>query len=220
VRVSVLEQAEQAELGEATCGRGDVSVVEKVVGYKKIKYHTHENVGYGDVHLPEMQMHTTACWFTVPERVVVRQGVARALVLDAMRGIGHALHTVACIGLMADPGDLGTTLGDKSDPQGAHERAGPAVVPGKGVGGGPSFDPTLFLYDHIAGGVGLAQRLYEVRHEFLQRTRALIESCGCQDGCPVCVGPVVGSVEALGDEGQTRKRIALALLNDLGVGLH
>ena len=51
-------------------GWGEVAVVEKVVGYKKIKFYTHENAGYGDVRLPEMQMHTTAFWLTVPERVV------------------------------------------------------------------------------------------------------------------------------------------------------
>ena len=49
---------------------GEVSVVERVVGYKKIKFHTHENVGYGEVQLPEMQMHTTAFWLTVPEPVL------------------------------------------------------------------------------------------------------------------------------------------------------
>ena len=50
-------------------GWGDVKVVEKVIGYKKIKFYTHENAGYGDVRLPEMQMHTTAFWLTVPEDV-------------------------------------------------------------------------------------------------------------------------------------------------------
>src|SRR4029077_15406733 len=43
VRVSVLEVGDEQALGLSPCGRGDVSVVEKVVGYKKIKYHTHEN---------------------------------------------------------------------------------------------------------------------------------------------------------------------------------
>jgi DEAD/DEAH box helicase domain-containing protein len=224
VRVSVIERAEEVPLGEApsaelaTIGRGDVSVVEKVVGYKKIKYHTHENVGYGDVHLPEMQMHTTAIWLTVPETIVQRQAVERPVVIDALRGIANALHTVACVGLMTDPGDLGTTLGNKTDPDG---------VPSKG-GGGPGFDPTVFLYDHIPGGVGLAPRLFEARHELLRNARALLQSCPCEQGCPACVGPVIGepgmSPAALppgpsagASQQRSRKRVALALLDDLGV---
>ena len=43
-------------------GLGEISVVNKVVGFKKIRFHTHENVGFGEVHLPEMQMHTSAFW--------------------------------------------------------------------------------------------------------------------------------------------------------------
>jgi DEAD/DEAH box helicase domain-containing protein len=214
VRVSVIERAEEQPLHEgqaASIGRGDVSVVEKVVGYKKIKYHTHENVGYGDVHLPEMQMHTTALWLTVPEAVVQRQEVERPLVIDALRGIANALHLVACVGLMTDPADLGRTLGDKTDPDG---------VPGKG-GSGPGYDPTIFLYDHVPGGVGLAPRLFEARHELLRNARALLQACPCEHGCPACVGPVIGTPGTHVDVLPPRKRIALALIADLGVaGLH
>jgi DEAD/DEAH box helicase domain-containing protein len=192
----------------ALTGRGDVSVVEKVVGYKKIRYHTHENVGYGEVNLPEMQMHTTAFWLTIPEPVVQRQGVPRAQVVDALRGVAHALHTVASVGLMTDPCDLGTAIGDAREPGG---------VPAKGAGG-VGFDPTLFMYDRVPGGVGLAPRLYDAREELLRRARSLIEGCGCDQGCPACVGPrapVAPAADA------SHKRTALALLADLGVaGTH
>ncbi len=217
VNVSVLEQERGAPLSEAVCEHGEVSVVEKVVGYKKIKYHTHENVGYGDVRLPEMQMHTTSFWLTVPEVVVQRQRVDRPAVVDALRGIAHALHTVASIGLMSDPADLGHTIGDKSEPDG---------VPGKGGGGGsggPGFDPTIFLYDRVPGGIGLSPRLFEAREELLRRARALCEGCQCDDGCPTCVGPVTGSPDAPvdGPAECSRKAIALELLTDLGVsGTH
>src|SRR5690606_31957897 len=80
--------------------------------YKKIKFFTHENAGYGDVHLPEMQMHTTSFWLTVPEPVLEELAVPRALAVDALRGLGAALETVASLALMCDPRDLGQTLGD------------------------------------------------------------------------------------------------------------
>jgi len=165
---------------QLTAACGDVSVVEKVVGYKKIKFHTHENVGYGEVSLPEMQLHTSACWMTVPEAVVVAQPWPRPTVIDALRGVGHALHTVASVSLMVDPRDLGYTLGDRKDAE---------ALPGKGSSARPGFDPTWFLYDRMPGGVGLAPRLYEQRQELLARTLSLLESCSCESGCPSCVGP-------------------------------
>ena len=93
-------------------GWGEVAIVEKVIGYKKIKFYTHENAGYGDVRLPEMQMHTTAFWMTVPESVCATVPEGRAAVIDGLRGAGVALETVATLALMCDPRDLGTTLGD------------------------------------------------------------------------------------------------------------
>ena len=139
-RVEVLEEQETTTVGDAppvpaSAGLGEVSVIEKVVGYKKIKFHTHENVGYGDVRLPEMQMHTTAFWFLVPEVVVQALPYARPTVVDALRGFGNALHTVSAVGLMIDPRDLGHTLGDRTDEN---------TPPGKRRGGAPGFDPTLF----------------------------------------------------------------------------
>jgi DEAD/DEAH box helicase domain-containing protein len=162
--------------------RGEVNVVERVVGYKKIKFHTHENVGYGDVVLPEMQLPTTAWWVAFPEEIVRLAGVERPVFLDALRGIAGAMHTVASLGLMIDPRDLGWTLSE---------------------------DPAIYLYDHVAGGIGLAPRLYEDRESVLRRAFELIAGCGCDDGCPACVGPVVESA---------RKRVALDVLRLLGIG--
>ncbi len=212
-RVSVIEEDDGAavRLGgthSLAAGVGEVSVVEKVVGYKKIKFHTHENVGYGDVHLPEMQMHTSGFWLTFPEALVSVQRVARPVVIDALRGLSHAMHTVAAVGLMVDPRDLGRTLGDRSDPEGPPEKGGE----------GPGFDPTIFLYDHVPGGVGLAPRLFDEREALLRRTRALVEGCACDDGCPACIGPEIAAGEVpLPVPPITRKRVALEVLEAVGV---
>jgi DEAD/DEAH box helicase domain-containing protein len=99
---------------------------------------------------------------------------------------------------MCDPRDLGTSLGDaQTDEDGApqvprRERGGPR----------PGYHPTLFLYEHVPGGTGLAERIWEQRDTLLERTLRMIESCPCPTGCPACVGP----------GGESRKRLALALL--------
>ncbi len=192
-------------------GWGEVSVVEKVVGYKKIKFFTHENAGYGDVRLPEMQMHTTAFWLTVPEERVRSYPYGRAAAISGLRGLGGALETVATLALMCDPRDLGATLGEANpDHEAGDEAAAPARSAPRGGGVTPGYNPTLFLYEHIPGGTGLAERIFEQREVLLARARRLIESCPCPGGCPSCVGPG-GETESE----RTRKAIALDLLDDL-----
>ena len=211
VQIALLEESATGSVGggglgapgEWSSGWGEVSLVEKVVGYKKIKFQTHENAGYGEVRLPEMQMHTTAFWLTLPESRIFRVVAGRAAAIDAMRGIGRALETVSTLALMCDPRDLGFALGDAdaSNPDGA-------AIPRK-VTGGPQrgYSPTLFLYEHVPGGTGLAERIFEQRDVLLARARVLVERCPCTAGCPVCVGPA----DAHG-AGYTRKSVALELL--------
>jgi DEAD/DEAH box helicase domain-containing protein len=194
-RVEVLSEASREERSAVTFGTGEVSVIEKVVGFKKVKFHTHENVGYGEVALPELQMHSAAFWLTVPEHVVGDISAPRVEIVDAVRGLGNAMHSVACVGLMIDPRDLGKTLGSRV--------------------GQPLMEPTLYFYDEIPGGVGLSPRLYDEREALMGRARQLVEACPCDDGCPGCIGLDVG-VGAPRKHG--RKRLSLTVLEKLSAG--
>jgi DEAD/DEAH box helicase domain-containing protein len=200
--VEVIEQAKVAPLGRARVGLGDVKVIEKVTGYKKIKFFTHDNAGYGDVFLPEMQMHTQSFWLTLPEALVAELPWPRPTVIEGLRGLGVALETVAAVALMCDPRDLGRTLGD-----GGSEGAAPGRDPFAGRTGG--LDPTVFLFDAHPGGVGLVERIFERAEDLLGAARSVIQSCPCQAGCPACIGP---------HEGSGNKEIALGILATIGVG--
>jgi DEAD/DEAH box helicase domain-containing protein len=199
-QVSVLENTATGPLGASwASGWGEVAVVEKVVGYKKIKFFTHENAGYGDVRLPEMQMHTQAFWVTVPELECTACSAGKAAAVDGLRGIGKALETIATLALMCDPRDIGATMGDL---------AAEDTVPGKyrsGIHAG--YSPTLFLYEHTPGGTGLSERIFEQRDALLRRARDLIARCPCVGGCPSCVGPADANAT------HPRKSVALELLH-------
>ncbi len=109
-----------------------------------------------------------------------------------------ALETVATLSLMCDPRDLGQTIGDQS------EGDGPATgghVPDEG------FDPTVFLFDNVPGGVGLAERIHEQAAELVSSARLLVMGCPCSDGCPMCVGAT--------EMGGIRKRATLTLLKKI-----
>jgi DEAD/DEAH box helicase domain-containing protein len=71
------------------------------------------------------------------------------------------------------------------------------------------FEPNLYLYDAYPGGIGFSEPLFRVCDLLLARTRALIESCECEAGCPSCVGPA-------GERGEKAKEAALAILSRLG----
>jgi DEAD/DEAH box helicase domain-containing protein len=200
-KVTVIDEEARSPIGRSITAHGEVSVVEKVVGYKKIKFHTHENTGYGDVRLPDIEMHTTSFWLTVPNHLLEETGLGRAAAIDGLRGIGRALETVATLALMCDPRDIGQTLGDGGEDGELPPSGGHAPQPG--------YDPTVFLFDNIPGGVGLAERIYEQAAELVARARALIRGCSCEGGCPLCVGATEATL--LG----ARKRAALALLGRL-----
>lgn len=194
-KVAILDDHATGPLGRASVGFGEISLVEKVVGYKKIKFYTHENTGYGDVRLPDIQMHTMGFWLTVPEALCEELGMGRAAAIDGLRGIAVALETVSTLAMMCDPRDIGQTIED----------AQAARVPQEEREGRAIYEPTAFLFDNVPGGVGIAERVHERAAELVASARLLIRGCACEDGCPMCVG----AAEA---PGGLRKRAALGLL--------
>jgi DEAD/DEAH box helicase domain-containing protein len=88
--------------------------VNKVVGYKKIKFYTSENLGYGEVNLPEKDMHTTSYWFTIPRHQLARLSYNQEEIIDGLAGLAYSLHHLAAMMLMADLHDIDRAIGDKS----------------------------------------------------------------------------------------------------------
>ncbi len=164
--LEVFEEAEEARPGKRQ--RGEVMVAWKVTMFKKLKYHTHENVGWGSISIPEQEMHTTATWLVPPAALVNRYD--RDTLDGALIGLSRVARTTAALLLMCDPRDLGVL----------------AQVQAPFTG-----QPTLYLYDAVPGGVGLTERLFTLTGELLQACREALESCPCVDGCPACVGPAI-----------------------------
>jgi DEAD/DEAH box helicase domain-containing protein len=152
----------------ATGGRrihGEVMVASLVTLYKKLKFVTDENVGWGPVDLPEIELQTTAYWLTAED---AGRGWRRNELDVALLGAGRAIQTVASVLLMVDPRDLGLVTQVRSP----HHEA-----------------PTIYLYEAMPGGVGLSERLWERHDDLIGAARELIEGCGCDAGCPACTGP-------------------------------
>ena len=203
-KVTVLDIAE----GEgAVATHGDVHVSSRVVGFKKIKFYTNENVGSGELDLPEQQMHTTAYWLSVPRETMQALPWSKDDKRDGVVGLGFAMKSVATLLLMCDTRDLGVAFGQGDDARGDTQPTGGRTAIPESLGD----EPRIYLYDAFPGGIGFTAPLFGMHRDLLGRTRALIASCECDHGCPTCVGPI-------GETGPRAKTVALALLAALGAG--
>jgi len=191
--------------GPAAKTHGDVQVRSQVVGFKKIKFYTLENVGSGKLELPENEMHTTSYWITLSRELVHSLPFAVSERQDGLFGLLYALESVASLLLMCDRMDLGATIGEGAPDMEAYE-ADPSG--NSEFREGQFFQPTLYLYDAYPGGIGLSEPLYHLHDLLVTRARELVASCTCEKGCPSCVGPA-------GETGKRTKAVALAILDRL-----
>jgi len=193
---------------------GEVHVVSRVVGFKKIKFYTNENVGSGELDLPEQQMHTSAYWLTIPAAVMASLPYSADDRRDGVVGLAFAMRHVAQLLLMCDGHDIGLSVdGGPSltgragalarqarDPDPAARRAEAGTAAGE--------SGNIFIYDNYPGGIGFSRPLFDMHLILLDRTRELVDGCPCESGCPSCVGPE-------GDTGPNAKAVASRILSAL-----
>src|SRR6266508_998485 len=167
VTVQVLDTFASA-VGEGL-GRshGEVKITSLASMFKKIRFHTHENIGAGPIHLPEQTLHTTGYWITVDPALWISLG--RESLEAGLQGMAHSLRHVASLRLMCDPRDLGAV---------AEVRSVTTQL------------PTVTVFEVYPGGVGFAARLFELHRELLEDAATLVRDCPCAAGCPSCIGPL------------------------------
>ncbi|MGD8274395.1 MAG: DUF1998 domain-containing protein, partial [Thiohalocapsa sp.] len=206
----------------AAVAHGEVHLVRRYPGYKKIRYYSHDNIGYGNIDLPDQEMHTTAVWWQLHPSVLVKAVAecfgSRERLVEGFLGAAYALHHVAALRAMAEILDLGRAVGDGQGrwfavvaPDGRGQLRDPDNRPLDGPPAG-GFEPTLFLYDNYPGGVGLSAPLFDVAATLVVDALALVQGCACSAGCPACVGPILPGDE---QRSQTPRQLALAVLGML-----
>lgn len=183
VDIKVLDVFREEEHDGLRRCSGEVSVTWLPSIYKKIKFGTHENVGWGEIHLPESTMHTSAFWLEFPETVGDALGLTRSQVGEALQALANTLRQVAPVQVMCDPSDIRAM---------AMLRA-PYTQ-----------KPTVCLYETYPGGVGFSDKLMTQVAPLLGAAISLISGCACSEGCPSCVGPG-------GEVGRHGKRGAIQL---------
>ena len=188
VSLSLLSIEQEAE----NAGLGEIKVTALVKIFKKMRFDTGENVGYGPVRLPETDMHTTAMWITVPDEIA--NSYDKDTLQGGMLGIANLVRIAAPFVLMCAEHDVAVHYQVK------------CAFTGK---------PTLILYDNCPGGIGLADKVFRMREMILRQCLSIVSDCSCPSGCPSCVGPA----SIVGNDGKkAAKRILESLISSETAG--
>jgi DEAD/DEAH box helicase domain-containing protein len=147
---------------------GEVAVSRVTTGFKKVKFHTHENLGMGKVYLPEQEIQTSALWWEFPGDLFVDPYFKESVIGEGLKGIAYTLNNLIPIYIMCDITDI-------------------SVVPM--VRAPFSQKPTIYIYDKYQGGIGLSKKLFDIDRAVLKAVYEHITQCACKNGCPTCTGP-------------------------------
>jgi len=172
--IKVLEVFEKGEELNMKHAYGEVAITTVSTCYKKIKFYTHENIGFGEISLPPEEMHTTAYWLTLADdiRELLKHLESESTSFNLSSGLlalSNVLINVVPLYVMCDPKDIRAVSEVRSPFTG---------------------EPTIYIYDNYPGGVGFSEKMFELRRTLLQAAQELIQGCGCEKGCPSCVGPI------------------------------
>ena len=190
-QVRELESFETADHAGVQLAHGDVRINTQIVGFKKVKFYTMENVGAGSLSMPEREMHTTSFWIHFPAAFLAQfSDLSPTEKQNGLTGLGNVLRTVAALLLMCDPRDLGVAITDAALQQ---QRV---------------WEPDLFLYDNYPGGIGQSAPLFKIAPKLLEGAAGLLRNCPCESGCPACAGP-------MGEIGERGKEAALRIAETL-----
>ncbi|OGD26809.1 MAG: helicase [Candidatus Aminicenantes bacterium RBG_19FT_COMBO_65_30] len=212
-KITILDLFDKKALEAGRVSHGEVHVATQVVGFKKIKFHTMENVGAGDLTLPQNEMHTTAYWLTVSSALMQTIPFPAEQRVNGLFGVAYLLHHVSPLFMMCDIHDVGVSIGDNTSGESLPPRIMPARPAVQGqedmpVVMDPDFEPNIFIYDNYPGGIGLSPSLFSLEGRLLDHALRTLEVCPCRDGCPSCVG-------ATNESGKDAKKVARAILQGL-----
>lgn len=190
IRTLQVDQEVECDPSQATEARrfGDVSVTTVIARFKKVKFETHESIGYGPVTVPQLEVQTEAMWWTFRPTLAAEMKREGFEISQGLQGVANLLRNAVPIYVMCDPRDVGVMARVRSP----HDER-----------------PSIIVWDRYAGGIGLARRLYTMDRRILRACKSMAADCTCDDGCPACVGPAL-------EAGSGARQAAVWLLDRMG----
>ena len=161
----ILSESLNIRVGPLSLHLGQISVSSRVIAFQKKRVGSDEVLGMEELELPTQEFVTEGLWFTIPpELLPAEQELSR--LPGAIHAIEHALIALLPLFAMCDRWDIGGL----STP--VHSQ---------------TEEPTIFVYDGVAGGVGISRQGFERFPEWIRDAHALVRDCPCEAGCPSCI---------------------------------
>lgn len=190
-KISVLDIFDESQKNRYDFYFGDVHVFSQVVGFKKLKFFSNENVGAGDLQLPQQEMHSTAFWISLKGESLENLQISSEEKAEAVSGISRLIRHVAAVILMCDVNDLGVAVEDNLTKAEINVNRIKQMSSDDVQNSFREFEPNIYIYDNYPNGIGFSQVLFEKGEDLLRMTLETIDSCSCLRGCPSCVGPPI-----------------------------
>ena len=169
---------------------GDVEVTNHVTGFRKRRSFTEELIGEEPLDLPPRRFNTVGLWFDIPQHILDWVAKERLDLAGGLHAAEHAAIGVLPLYALCDRNDIGGV----STP--LHPDTG---------------KPQVFIYDGHPGGIGIAERGYQIIQQLWSTTLQVVSECQCSDGCPSCIqSPKCGN-----NNHPLDKRVAIAMLRAL-----
>ncbi|MCX6376109.1 MAG: DUF1998 domain-containing protein, partial [Armatimonadetes bacterium] len=144
---------------------GPATVTWATTGFKKIKFYNLDSIGYGKVDIPPQHLETMAFWVVPADELLDEVRRCGLKPIEGLMGIRNLMVHVLPLFAMCDKQDIG------------------GIVDSSNTG-----SPTIFIYDRYAGGLGFAEKGFHMVEELMRACLEVLTECGCEDGCPSCVG--------------------------------
>jgi DEAD/DEAH box helicase domain-containing protein len=152
---------------EVEVGLGEVEVTDRVIGYRKIQTHSNDIMSAHNLEMPPITLQTMALWLKLPDRLQEIIGEHKLDFAGGIHAVEHAVISMYPLHLLVDRSDVG----------GVSTPSHPDLEGKSGI----------FIYDGHKGGVGYAEKGYDLIEMVLDGTLKAIESCPCESGCPSCI---------------------------------
>ncbi len=186
IKILHVDQEEVFKTG-ITKSIGDVAVSRTVVRYKKVRFHTHENLGWGKVSLPEQEMHTGSFWISFSDNIGQLTHLTPEQLSGALHGVAQLFRQIVPLWILSDPSDIRSVSMVRS-PFNDH--------------------PSIYIYETVPGGVGFSRKIYDMFDEVVRNSISHLTNCICDGGCPSCVGPLI----EIGENGKSGAERLLRML--------
>jgi DEAD/DEAH box helicase domain-containing protein len=162
----IVKRTRSRSCGQVKVYLGEVEVTNTVVGFKKKAQFTEEVIGEEPLDLPPQHFPTVALWFGLPPEAVARLDREQLDFAGGLHAVEHAAIAILPLFALCDRNDIGGV----STP--LHPDTGRAQI---------------FIYDAYPGGIGIAEKGFDLVEELWQATLKAITECPCQEGCPSCI---------------------------------